>query len=199
MDDGPPPLADDREIIRLMCAQNEDGAYLLLKRYGAQVKRSLANRYQGILQEQEIDQALNDAAFNAWRFAVRFQNEKGSLGGWFLRIAQNMAKNILRDKDDGRVGPLDFDPAFEFDEAVPLSDEGRKVLDALEQAIEQLPPLQNAIINADLAADGVADAKRLAQAYDTSVGSILVSRYKARRRLAEILRRTLPETHRGLS
>ena len=56
-------------------------------------------------------------------------------------------------------------------------------LEGLCRAIEALPPLQKAIIKADLAAGGLADAGRLAEIHGTSKNTIYVSRSKARETL----------------
>ena len=54
----------------------------------------------------------------------------------------------------------------------------------LREAIEVLPSLQKAIVQADLAAGtGVADAGRLAAIHGTTKESIYVSRFKAREAL----------------
>lgn len=54
-----------------------------------------------------------------------------------------------------------------------------KRLKDLEEVIEALPPLQRAIIRADIAADGTADNGRLAELHATSKNSVYVSRNKA--------------------
>lgn len=56
-------------------------------------------------------------------------------------------------------------------------------IEDLLNAVEALPTLQKAIIKADLAADGLADAGRLAEIHGTSKNVIYVSRSKARETL----------------
>jgi len=63
-------------------------------------------------------------------------------------------------------------------------------LEDLHRAIKTLPPLQKAIIEADLAAgSGLADAGRLAEIHGTSMNSIYVSRSKARENLKKQVER----------
>jgi hypothetical protein len=66
--------------------------------------------------------------------------------------------------------------------------------DLVLKAIDMLPPLQKAIIEADMAADGTADAQRLTEIHGTSKNSIYVSRNKAhenlKKRVDELLRQS---------
>jgi len=106
---------------------------------------------------------------------------------WCIRIAQRSAQSILRREFKYRLKNLEYDATFDpagdsSDEEAPVSCDHRddSRFDALHNAIEKLPPLQKAIIKADLASDGLADAGRLAEIHGTSKNTIYVSRFKAR-------------------
>lgn len=166
-----------------MEGQNE-ALRALLVLYGGRVKNVLRGRYRSVLQDQEIDLALSNALIKVWRHARSINLERGSLGGWFLRIAQRCAIDILGRKLGSRETALalepDADPAGECEEDdEELDGRTRKRLQDLDAVIEGLGPLQKAIIKADLAHGGQADNARLAAQHGTSVNSIYVSRNKA--------------------
>lgn len=188
-DDG--STVTDSDIALMMAEGDQDGLRLFLKRYGGRIKGFLVKFYASVLQEGELDEARNAAAYNIWRFAERYDEGKGALPSWCIRIAQRAAQSIVRREMKYRSKNLEYDvsydpagdpPAEETVEALDRSADPR--LEDLHRAIETLPPLQKAIIKADLAAgDGLADAGRLAEIHGTSKNSIYVSRSKARENL----------------
>jgi RNA polymerase sigma factor (sigma-70 family) len=186
MADGGSPVTDV-DIVLMMMDSNQEGLRLLLERYGGRLKGYLVKYYAGVLQPGELDEAFSAALFNIWRFADRYDEGKGSLASWCIRIAQRAAQSIIRREFGYRGKNLEYDPLYDpagdppgerEAETSERSDDPR--LKALHTAIEALPPLQKAIIQADLAAgDGLADAGRLAAIHGTSKNTIYVSRHKA--------------------
>ena len=185
MADGELTLSDS-DIVLMMATQDRGGLRLLIERYGGRLKAFLFKRFGSLLQEGELDEALNVTFYNAWRFADRYDESKGTLASWCIRIAQNAAKDIVRRETKYRDKNLEYDPSYdpadphEGDAAGPAADAEDVKLDHLRHVIQELPPLQKAIIEADLAAGGSADASRLAEVHGTSINSIYVSRSKAR-------------------
>lgn len=188
----------DSDIALAMAMGDQGGLRLFLERYGGRIKAFLIKRYANILQEGELNEALNTAAYNIWRFADRYDEGKGDMPSWSIRIAQRAAQSIVRREMKYRSKNLEYDvsydpagdpPAEETVEAPDRADDPR--LEDLHRAIETLPPLQKAIIKADLAAgNGPADAFRLAEIHGTSKNSIYVSRVKARENLARRAQRS---------
>jgi len=189
----------DADIALMMATGDQGGLRLFLERYGGRIKAFLVKFYGGNLQEGELDEAFNVAIFNVWRFADRYDEGKGSLPSWCIRIAQRAAQSILRRESSYRSKNLEYDVMYDpagnppDREAVDMrrpTDDPR--LEVVRRAIDTLPPLQKAIIQADLAAGGLADARRLAEIHGTSINSIYVSRCRARetlKRQVEQLRR----------
>lgn len=188
MSDGEPTVSDS-DIALMMAAQDKAGLRLFLQRYGSRLKGYLYKRFGGALQEGELDEAFSVAIFNIWRFADRYEEDKGKLSSWCIRIAQTSAQSILRRETKYRAKNLEYDAAYDpagdppEDTVVADEPESDPRLDVLPKAIEALPPLQRAIIKADLAAGGVADARRLAEIHGTTINSIYVSRTKAHENL----------------
>jgi RNA polymerase sigma factor (sigma-70 family) len=190
--DPPKALGDkDVEIALQMMDGDEDGLRELLRRFGPRVRGFLKSTYGDVLAEPELAEALNVAAYNVWRFARRYDETKGTLASWFVRIAQNAARNLLRGELRHTHKELEYDPGYdpasnnegESEPSTEADPEAQQRVQDLEEGIEQLPPLQRAITKADLAAGAPADAGRLATIHGTSKNSIYVSRAKARESL----------------
>lgn len=153
------------------------------------MKAYLKKYFGDVLQEGELAEALNVAVFNIWRFADRYEEGKGTLVSWCIRITQRAAQSILRRETKYRDKNLEYDVAYDpagdppEDATVAEERDDDPRLAVLPQAIEKLPALQKAIIKADLAADGLADAARLAEILGTNKNNIYVSRHKARENL----------------
>jgi RNA polymerase sigma factor (sigma-70 family) len=182
----------DRETLRLLLNPQpsiyERGVQRMLERYGSSVAHALKISYRGLLSEDDSWSCVNEALFKAWRSSHDFDPEKGTLGAWLFRIAQRAAIDMLRGPG-WRQHPQslgDFDPPYPLDgETTAWSEE---LVAALARAIDDLPPLQQSIIEADLAAGTEADDSSLAKRHKTSENSIRVSRYKARANLREWFR-----------
>jgi DNA-directed RNA polymerase specialized sigma24 family protein len=178
---------DGQTLAQRMSQGDEEALRMVLATFGPKVKGWLVKHFGGVLDRSEIDEAFNVAAFNVWRFADRFDEAQGSFGGWYLKIAQRAAENILRRSTVHRNKNLEYDPAFDptvnhsrADDDAPAVFDSQAIQD-LERVIdERLVGLQQAIIRADLAAGDQADNERLAERHRTTVNSIKVSRTKAR-------------------
>jgi DNA-directed RNA polymerase specialized sigma24 family protein len=190
MADDASPVTDS-DIALMMAQGDQHGLRLFLERYGGRIKAFLVKYYSGDLQEGELNEAFNTAIYNIWRFADRYHEGKGSLPSWCVRIAQRAAQSIVRREFRYRSKNLEYDATYDpagdppDDEAVQTADRADDPrLEGLRRSIEALPPLQKAIIKADLAAgDVLADAGRLAEIHGTSKNAIYVSRCKARETL----------------
>jgi len=181
-----PPEPDDEAIWRWLCDPNpeqaEAGIRLLLNRYGGRVVGGLKARYRDVMSEDELWGCLNEALFKAWRAAGTYEPARSSFGAWFFLIAQRTVIDELRGRHSREERPIgEYDPSEDPDEdATPRTAE---LVALLDRAIEGLPPLQRAIIRADLAAGTEAADDRLAELHGTSTESIRVSRRKARANL----------------
>lgn len=181
----------DPEIVALLQDAGEDGLRQLLQVHGPRVNWLLKDRFGDVLAEPDLAAALNEAAYRAFRAIRTFDPAKGTLRGWFWRIAANAAHNLLRAESRHAHLDLTYDPydqprppgSLEEDER-PASSEA---LQDLQEAIEALPDLQRKVIRADLASGDVAGAAWLARKYATTEGSIYMARSRARENLRKAL------------
>lgn len=192
VDAGPHPTTPDIDIVALLKQRDQSGLRRLLQNYGAKIKWYLRKEFKGSLDDSGVLDALNQAAFRAWRFIDSFDSKKGTLRAWFYKLARNCALSILQQQNRERahVQVEDWDwPSFaalhtpEDQEPTPAH---RRFLEDLWTCIGKLSPLQRGIILADLKAGGdAADAGDLAAAFHTSKNSIYVSRSVARKALRD--------------
>jgi DNA-directed RNA polymerase specialized sigma24 family protein len=205
--DGPSLEFDDITLVCRMSQGDQDALRLMLKKYGGRVKAALKRKYQGILAEPEIEQAVLDGAFQVWRFASRFEVDRGSLGDWFLAITFNAAAGIIRGYRKMSFKELAFDPVGDHASwwsggssatTTTFGRESRLIRD-LNEAIGKLPPLQRAVIQADLAAGGKADTERLAAQLGSNEKSVQAARSKAKSALRTLMAQKghLTEMQRG--
>ena len=178
---------DDEELaIRMMCGDKE-ALREVLKRHLEAVRGLLAGTYGTTVQHCDIDDAVWRAIDKMWRTAGTYDKSKGTLGAWLYTMAQSAVIDIFRrEKRHRRKYPLldqEFDAAERCDDPEPdepLTKEEKKELKDLDHVIEhKLKGHQKAIIKADLAAGGTADAGSLAERLSTTKDSIYVSRHKA--------------------
>lgn len=198
-------MADDRlsaddqtEIVCLMLDKEQEGIVRLLRAYAGRVKWLLLAKFDGLLTEDDADEILQTAAFNAWNRADQYDDMAGNLGAWFYTIAYHAAIDELRRQPDGhdRPGELTIDP--EAGTRSPACVDDDDLTPEIEQdllaAIETLGEKQKLIIRADMAAGGEADAEELAQrlgipkqhvySYRNKAHSALLKRMQKRGRTA---------------
>jgi DNA-directed RNA polymerase specialized sigma24 family protein len=185
------PTTADLQTVQLLKQRDQKGLHCLLATYGAKTKWYLRREFKQSLDDQGIHDALNQAAFRAWRFIATFDPDKGTLRAWFYKIARNAGLSILREQNKmrGHVQVDDWDlPSFlamhHGDDAEPTP-KHKQFLADLWRCIQGLSPLQKGIVLADLKAGDVADAGDLAESFHTSKNSIYVSRSMARKALRQ--------------
>ena len=61
------PEDRDTQTVLLLKRRNTDGLCQLLRDHGGRVKWCLRKEFRATLDEVEIDEALNQAAYHAWR------------------------------------------------------------------------------------------------------------------------------------
>jgi RNA polymerase sigma factor (sigma-70 family) len=186
------PTTPDIDTVALLKRRDQSGLRHLLQTYGPKIKWYLRTEFKGSLDDTGIHDALNQAAFRAWRSINSFDAQKGTLRAWFYKIARNAALKILRQQNAERthvhVDNWDL-PSFMAlhakQDMVPTPKHER-FLNDLWKCIAKLSKLQKGIILADLQAAGdVADAGELATSFHTSKNSIYASRSMARKALRE--------------
>jgi DNA-directed RNA polymerase specialized sigma24 family protein len=196
MDERTSPQVDEQALILRIMEKDQDAQLALAElsqAYGPKVLGVLKKKYGDTLKEPEREWALNRAAHKVWRFADRYNPNRGSLRSWFLRIARNEAVTILKGEIRNAAGELNSDPAYDpaddcndNESAVESKDNSRaKQLDDIIQ--NHLKGLEQAVAQTDLAAGGAADSARLAKLHGTSINTIYATRSKVRAKIRAMI------------
>jgi len=177
----------EEDIALRMMEREELGLRLLLLKYGGKVKSFLRWKYGGQLDREDREDLLYQAAFRAWKYIDSFDDAKGSLGAWFVGIAQNVTIDFLK-RERLPVGVVDYDPPEHVDET-EMDPERRRLFEDLDRVIEQLPRMQQLVAKEDLRSGGEADGPALAKNLGTSANAVRVARSKGRATIAENLKK----------
>ncbi len=194
----------DGDIVRLLKARDPSGLQQLLRQYGGRVRSNLRHELGGVLDQNDLDEVLNRAAYLAWRHADSYTEDRGKLGTWFYIIARNAALSLVRDVrpppgttvvesvDLASIGADEGTPigqsaaaiaAHAETEALAPSERQARFIACFKTCIAELSPQQQVIIQADLQTGEIADAGELAQRLSTTKDSIYVARSLARKAL----------------
>lgn len=190
----PEDTSDETLVLRMM-DRDEGALRLFLVAHEPKVRAALRSKYREVLVEPEIDEAMNMAAYKAYRNADRFDGFKGTLRGWFYTIALRAAQDIIRREQrhwhgDSAFSPLDTCEASGAGELDPSDRAESRQVSALKRAIQtELTPSEKRVIEADLAAGdgGIADSARLAEMMGSTVGSIHTLRSRARKKIQQYM------------
>src|SRR5690606_36270429 len=154
----------DADILALFAAADDGGLKLLLERHGAAVRTAVGKHFWGrrALTTLELDDVMNAACMLVWQHRDDYRPDRGTLHGWLYMVALNAARLLVRSrqrwigKTSGHdLGLVPAPPPGQPLRALPF-------LELLRECIAKLSPQQRQVLEADLAAGGLADAKWLA-------------------------------------
>lgn len=138
------------------------------------------------------EDAFNIALANVWKNAGTYDESKGPLGPWFLRIATNALKSLHRKENRHSHDELTDDSPIKRKRVSDNTDTDPKRVKeretarqkkqaAARQVINNLPPRQRDIMWKDAAhPNGQVPVADLAAEFGTSEGAIKTARSKAR-------------------
>lgn len=193
IDETPIQEIDDETLILRMMEQDEQALAKVLELYGPRVNGYLRRKFGDVLREPELAEALNVAAFNLWRFADRFRPEKGSLRGWFITIARNAAKSLLRSESRHVAKELEYEPEYDpadcSDDAPPVDSKEHRRLKELDNILNtKLTGFEQIVALNDFKAGGEADAGRLAAQHGKSKQMVYTTRSKVKKKITGWMR-----------
>lgn len=187
----------DRLTRRLLAQGRGEGLRRLLADHSTAARILLRREFARQLDEQELDDALSQAALRAWQARAKLRGSLAPIRTWYAAIARNCARRIRDTKRRQYAQELPEDLAAQEDpglqpgsaEAVPEKPASGRLRRDLYACIRNLPRLQREVMLADLAAGGAADVEMLCQSLGTSKNTIYVSRARARRALRLAMQR----------
>lgn len=178
---------DQDDLAIRMMDGDQDALAMFLADQAPRVKACLARKYGSVLDEHEREDVLQIAAHLLWNSIGRYDSRAGTAGGYFLRIAENAARDVLRGR---RRRPLpvltgdEFDPPEEPRHLDPDTWESEWAT-ALCSEIEKLAPMERKVCMADLTAGGEADTDRLIEVTGSTRGGVLKARSTARKKVRD--------------
>jgi DNA-directed RNA polymerase specialized sigma24 family protein len=192
---GRPYLEDDDETLLLRMMEKDEAALAeVLRRYGPRVQGFLRARFGDVLRDPERREVLNVAAFSLYRFAERFKAGKGTLRGWFFKIARNAAISFLRGEKRHTAQELEYEPAYDPAEDHPddcpdVDSKEHKRLKELDNIIfSKLTGFEQIVAINDFKAGGDADSERLAALHGKTLNNVYATRSKVKKKILEMMR-----------
>jgi len=173
---------NDLELLQLIHDDPQQGFSLLLDQYGGRIRGYLRQRFPS-LHESDLQSAVTDAMLG---LAKSFDPTRGALPAWFLLLAHQAAVAMLRAGSLAAATAAEEQHLEEIEGGVePLAElETRERLLEVYQVIESLPPLERAVLEADLAEGHTTASQPLAERLGTTVASVYAARKRARAKLA---------------
>lgn len=179
----------------------------ILRTLGPVILSVMSRRYQGILPETDIEDAVSIGLFRLWKNRGRFDAGKASLKVWFFRIVENAIRDVLRHGwHKARMLEVNSDAALtgvshqtegcdgigsrhSSDDAKKRAEDSPTNLQLdLRDIVGGLPEKQRQIVLADSAArDGTASSQTLGRELDLPATTVRVYRKRAMDRIRKEL------------
>jgi len=182
------PSDADRELVRRMAAGDESALGTLYDRY-APLLHSVARRIVG--DDEDAEEVLEEAFWQAWRQAGRYEESRGGLSTWLVMIVRSRAVDRVRARRRVREERWDElpevaaetggDPAVSPLDAAQL-DEVRRIVG---QAVATLPPEQRQTV--ELAYFRGLSQSEIAEATGQPLGTVKTRARLALQKLREAL------------
>ena len=195
------PLTQQPDLGERLRAADEQTLAEILRLYGPLVKAILHSRFQGTFNASDVDDVLSIALFRLWQAREQYDGMKSSLRVWFLRIAENAARDVLKlGWHKAKRKEVSTEPPRLAEHPDPRKNGRGETPDSnllthpehgdLREILADLPEQQRRILLADaLARDRVASSEYLALELNLPAASIPVYRKRALEKIRKELRR----------
>lgn len=84
------------DIGQRLISGDEAALEAVLRAHGPPVKALLRRKFFGPLTESDFEDVLAVALYRMWQYRTRYDSSRASLRVWFYRIAENVARDVLR-------------------------------------------------------------------------------------------------------
>lgn len=186
-----------------LLAGDEQVLDAILQTHGPPILALLRQRFGGPLTSTDFEDVLATALFRVWQHRMRFDPRKASLRVWLFRIAENLARDVLkhgwqkarqleRSTEPSRLAEtVDRRSSVTHDLAHEdfAHDAARRVdlavsTELMRELLALLPETQRRIVLADAESrDGTVASQQLAQELGIPPGTVRVYRRRALERL----------------
>lgn len=173
-------------------SQQVEGLRRLLRDHAGRVLALLGQDFAGQLDGPQLEEAIGEALFEAWRGSDRYTPERGTVRAWLFAIARNRARKMVARLSRESV---EYVPDLD-DAAAPLPEHPEEVASMAKEALAAvraylplLGPRQRAVLRADLASGGQASTDDLARQMQISRNAVHQARRGARQALRSVMER----------
>jgi RNA polymerase sigma factor (sigma-70 family) len=174
---------NDGHIAQLIREGDEQGFALLLEQYAGRISRYLRKRFP-TFDDHDLNDLLVDAAL---ALGETFDPRRGTLGAWFLLLAHQGAVSRLRASRENPA-TLRYETDVAAHDPSPLAKlMYQERLSEVQHAMASLASLERAVVEADLEQGETANARQLAERFNTTEGSVYAARQRGRRKLLDKL------------
>lgn len=181
------PTDSDITLLERIAIDRDEGALeQLLLRYIPTVKAIIESRFIESLGEVSTNEALQNASYKLWEKAGEV--DPSTLAGWLIQVATNASLDILRGRKTApaTVNAIEcFENRTSGQFAGVASPRARWLVSELRTFASELQGLQRKVMFADIDSGGQSAAADLADLYNTSQGSIEVTRHRVRKKFKE--------------
>lgn len=135
----------------------------ILRFFGDKVHLALARRFDSVLSEADLEDAMAVALFRLWATRQRYDPERASLRAWFYLLARNAAIEIIRRRSRQPEVSLDESlrsslawqyPHYSEDEIEMPRPEREAMKHDVEEALKKLPERERWVLLKYLEHDG---------------------------------------------
>lgn len=182
-----PDASHDHDTLALRLLDGDEAVVQdLIRAYGPKLRGVVHAQFGRLLADDEQEDAVTTAFLKAWNKRNTFDDKRGSLRAWLVRIAMNAAKDMLKGRGPRALQLEEPDAVVDGGECAPPSPEQEGLAARMEVFMSSLPPKQQAIARADLATPGgVADSASLAARLGCPRNSVRVQRHSYRQKLRQ--------------
>ncbi len=134
-----PALVSDDALLLLFARGDRSAALMLTERLGPRV---LSQAWRMLGDRTEAEDVTQEAMMRLWKIAPDWRTGEARVSTWLYRVTANLCTDRLRRR---RVVPMDAaDLPEQADPAAPVHEQmtQRARMDALQQALNQLPDRQ---------------------------------------------------------
>ncbi len=178
---------NDREIIDLYLARNENAIAITKEQYGKRIRQLLF----GIINDYDsVEDCENDCYYRVWK-SIPPNTPYSYFFSYITTIARNIALNFIRDKKHHEKGMLIEELNNELENTISGSNHINEIIDAntlreiLNSYVASLPESKrNIFIRRYWYMDSV---KEIAHGYDIPAGTVKSVLHRCRNELKEIL------------